>query len=115
MNEAMRDWVTNIRNTHYLVGSAIGPHPFPTIVRDFQSVIGKEARAQIIEKAGRLPDVVMACVGGGSNAIGTCCCRELDSSILLRYTEMTFINVVLLVMALRHVRNVPSVHPGQGG
>jgi tryptophan synthase len=67
----MRDWVTNIRTTHYLVGSAIGPHPFPTIVRDFQSVIGKEAREQILQKAGRLPDVVMACVGGGSNAIGT--------------------------------------------
>jgi tryptophan synthase len=71
VNEAMRDWVTNIRTTHYLVGSAIGPHPFPTIVRDFQSVIGKESRAQMLEKVGRLPDVVMACVGGGSNAIGT--------------------------------------------
>jgi len=70
INEAMRDWVTNVRDTHYLIGSAIGPHPFPTIVRDFQSVIGKEARQQIIEKAGRLPDVVVACVGGGSNAIG---------------------------------------------
>jgi len=70
INEAMRDWVTNIRTTHYLVGSAIGPHPFPTIVRDFQSVIGREARAQFLEKHGQLPDVVMACVGGGSNAIG---------------------------------------------
>lgn len=69
----MRDWVTNIRNTHYLVGSAIGPHPFPTIVRDFQSVIGKEARAQFLAKNDRLPDVVMACVGGGSNSIGTTC------------------------------------------
>jgi tryptophan synthase len=73
VNEAMRDWVTNIRNTHYLVGSAIGPHPFPTIVRDFQSVIGKEARAQFLAKNDRLPDVVMACVGGGSNSIGTTC------------------------------------------
>eukprot|EP01116_Phalansterium_solitarium_P000046 TRINITY_DN10037_c0_g1_i1.p1 TRINITY_DN10037_c0_g1~~TRINITY_DN10037_c0_g1_i1.p1 ORF type:complete len:685 (-),score=255.47 TRINITY_DN10037_c0_g1_i1:136-2190(-) len=70
INEAMRDWVANIRTTHYLVGSAIGPHPFPTIVRDFQSVIGREARAQMIESSGRLPDVVVACVGGGSNAIG---------------------------------------------
>jgi len=70
INEAMRDWVTNVRDTHYLIGSAIGPHPFPTIVRDFQSVIGKEARAQMLEKAGKLPDVVVACVGGGSNAIG---------------------------------------------
>jgi len=70
INEAMRDWVTNVRTTHYLIGSAIGPHPFPTIVRDFQSVIGKEARAQMLEQAGKLPDVAIACVGGGSNAIG---------------------------------------------
>ena len=70
INEAMRDWVTNVRTTHYLIGSAIGPHPFPTIVRDFQSVIGREARAQMLEKAGKLPDAVVACVGGGSNAIG---------------------------------------------
>eukprot|EP00601_Ochromonadales_sp_CCMP2298_P008820 CAMPEP_0173203052 /NCGR_PEP_ID=MMETSP1141-20130122/19312_1 /TAXON_ID=483371 /ORGANISM="non described non described, Strain CCMP2298" /LENGTH=692 /DNA_ID=CAMNT_0014128481 /DNA_START=189 /DNA_END=2267 /DNA_ORIENTATION=- len=70
INEAMRDWVTNVRDTHYLIGSAIGPHPFPTIVRDFQCVIGREARAQMLEKAGKLPDVVVACVGGGSNAIG---------------------------------------------
>ncbi|KAF9898788.1 tryptophan synthetase [Lobosporangium transversale] len=70
INEAMRDWVSNVTSTHYLVGSAIGPHPFPTIVRDFQSVIGTEAREQMLEQAGRLPDAVVACVGGGSNAIG---------------------------------------------
>ncbi len=70
INEAMRDWVTNVRTTHYLIGSAIGPHPFPTMVRDFQSVIGREAREQMLEQAGRLPDVAVACVGGGSNAIG---------------------------------------------
>jgi len=70
INEALRDWVTNVETTHYLIGSAIGPHPFPTIVRDFQSVIGKESRRQILEQAGKLPDVVVACVGGGSNAIG---------------------------------------------
>ncbi len=70
INEAMRDWVTNVRDTHYIIGSAIGPHPFPTIVRDFQSVIGHEARAQMLEQAGKLPDVAIACVGGGSNAIG---------------------------------------------
>jgi tryptophan synthase beta subunit len=70
INEAMRDWVTNVRTTHYLIGSAIGPHPFPTIVRDFQSVIGREAREQMLEQAGCLPDVAIACVGGGSNAIG---------------------------------------------
>ena len=70
INEAMRDWVTNVRDTHYLIGSAIGPHPFPTMVRDFQSVIGREARVQMLEQAGRLPDAAVACVGGGSNAIG---------------------------------------------
>ncbi|KAG0341265.1 tryptophan synthetase [Podila humilis] len=70
INEAMRDWVTNVTTTHYLVGSAIGPHPFPTIVRDFQSVIGTEARGQMLEQAGKLPDAIVACVGGGSNAIG---------------------------------------------
>lgn len=70
INEAMRDWVTNVRTTHYLIGTVIGPHPFPTMVRDFQSVIGKEARAQMLEQAGKLPDVAVACVGGGSNAMG---------------------------------------------
>ena len=67
----MRDWVTNLSSTHYLVGSAIGPHPFPTIVRDFQHVISKEIKKQILEKTGKLPTAVVACVGGGSNAIGT--------------------------------------------
>ena len=70
INEAMRDWVTNVRNTYYLLGSALGPHPYPTMVRDFQSVIGREARTQIRKAIGRLPDMVIACVGGGSNAIG---------------------------------------------
>jgi tryptophan synthase beta chain len=70
INEAIRDWVTNVETTHYLLGSALGPHPYPTIVRDFQSVIGREAKAQILEAEGRLPDAVIACVGGGSNAIG---------------------------------------------
>ena len=70
INEAIRDWVTNVETTHYLIGSAVGPHPYPMLVRDFQSVIGREARAQILEAAGRLPDYVVACVGGGSNAIG---------------------------------------------
>jgi tryptophan synthase beta chain len=69
VNEAMRDWVTN-PDSYYLLGSALGPHPYPTMVRDFQSVIGREARAQILAAAGKLPDVVVACVGGGSNAIG---------------------------------------------
>ena len=70
INEALRDWVTNIADTHYLLGSALGPHPYPMMVRDFQTVIGKETRAQILEQEGRLPDVLVACVGGGSNSIG---------------------------------------------
>jgi tryptophan synthase beta chain len=70
VNEAMRDWTSTVRTTHYVFGSALGPHPFPTIVRDFQSIIGKETRQQILSAAGRLPDEVVACVGGGSNAIG---------------------------------------------
>ena len=70
INEAIRDWVTNVQNTHYLIGSAVGPHPYPKIVREFQAVIGKESREQILEKLGKLPDYVIACVGGGSNAIG---------------------------------------------
>jgi len=70
INEAMRDWVTNIRTTHYILGSVLGAHPYPRMVRDFQSVIGREARSQILKKEGRLPDVLVACVGGGSNSIG---------------------------------------------
>jgi tryptophan synthase beta chain len=70
INEALRDWVTNVADTYYLLGSALGPHPYPLMVRDFQSVIGREARAQILESAGRLPDALVACVGGGSNSIG---------------------------------------------
>jgi tryptophan synthase beta chain len=70
INEAIRDWVTNVRTSYYLLGSALGPHPYPTMVRDFQSVIGREARAQILEAEGRLPDLLIACVGGGSNSIG---------------------------------------------
>jgi tryptophan synthase beta chain len=70
INEAIRDWVTNVGDTHYLLGSALGPHPYPTIVREFQSVIGREAREQMLAEVGRLPDTVIACVGGGSNAIG---------------------------------------------
>ncbi len=70
INEAIRDWVTNVRDTHYLLGSALGPHPYPTMVRTFQSVIGREAREQMLAEVGQLPDTVIACVGGGSNAIG---------------------------------------------
>jgi len=70
INESMRDWVTNVRTTYYMLGSVLGPHPYPLMVRDFQSVIGREVRAQILEKEGRPPDVLVACVGGGSNSIG---------------------------------------------
>ena len=70
INEAMRDWVTNVETTNYLFGTVAGPHPFPTMVRDFQKIIGEEARAQVLELTGKLPDAVLACVGGGSNAIG---------------------------------------------
>ena len=70
MNEALRDWVTNVHDTYYIIGSAAGPHPYPAMVRDFQAVIGQEARAQILKAEGRLPDALVACVGGGSNAIG---------------------------------------------
>jgi tryptophan synthase beta chain len=70
INEALRDWVTNVEDTYYLLGSALGPHPYPLMVRDFQTVIGREARVQILEKEGRLPDLLVACVGGGSNSIG---------------------------------------------
>jgi len=69
-SEAIRDWVTNVRNTHYILGSVVGPHPYPVIVRDFQSILGKEAKKQIIQKEGRLPDYLVACVGGGSNSLG---------------------------------------------
>ena len=71
INEAIRDWVTNVETTHYLIGSVVGPHPYPMLVRDFQAIIGREARSQILEAEGRLPDYVIACVGGGSNSIGT--------------------------------------------
>jgi tryptophan synthase beta chain len=70
MNEAMRDWITNVRNTFYIIGSVAGPHPYPMMVRDFQSIIGQEARNQILDKESRLPDLLVACVGGGSNAMG---------------------------------------------
>jgi tryptophan synthase beta chain len=83
INEAFRDWVTNVDSTHYLLGTVAGPHPFPTLVRDFQRVIGAEARAQVIELTGALPDAVCACVGGGSNAIGIFHAFVPDESVRL--------------------------------
>ncbi|MGA2507910.1 MAG: tryptophan synthase subunit beta [Chitinispirillaceae bacterium] len=87
VNEAMRDWTSTVRTTHYVFGSALGPHPFPTIVRDFQSVIGRESRQQILSAAGRLPDVVVACVGGGSNAIGIFSAFLADNNVMLMGVE----------------------------
>ena len=83
MNEAMRDWVTNVEDTYYLIGTAAGPHPYPAMVRDFQSVIGIETRAQMLEQEGRLPDACIACIGGGSNAIGIFHPFLNDSSVRL--------------------------------
>ncbi|MDP3715745.1 MAG: tryptophan synthase subunit beta, partial [Burkholderiales bacterium] len=83
LNEAMRDWVTNVENTFYIIGTVAGPHPYPMMVRDFQSVIGKEAREQMPEMTGRQPDAVLACVGGGSNAIGIFHPYSIDESVRL--------------------------------
>jgi tryptophan synthase beta chain len=83
MNEALRDWVTNVRDTYYLIGSVAGPHPYPTLVRDFQSVIGLEAREQVLAAEGRLPDGLVACVGGGSNAAGLFAPFEADAGVAL--------------------------------
>ncbi len=83
INEAMRDWVTNVRDTYYCIGSVMGPHPYPMLVRDFQRVIGEETRAQILAVEGRLPDVLVACVGGGSNAIGLFCAFLPDTGVRL--------------------------------
>ena len=83
INEAIRDWVTNVATTHYLIGSVVGPHPYPMMVRDFQAVIGREARAQFLETTGGLPDYAVACVGGGSNAIGLFYAFLADSSVKL--------------------------------
>ena len=87
INEAFRDWVTNLENTYYLIGSVVGPHPYPMIVRDFQSVIGKELKTQFYKKEGKLPDALVACVGGGSNAIGTFYPFENDKSVHLYGVE----------------------------
>ncbi|MDA8091838.1 MAG: tryptophan synthase subunit beta [Nitrospiraceae bacterium] len=87
INEALRDWTTNVRNTHYVLGTVFGPHPFPSMVRDFQSVIGKEARAQILKAEGRLPDHLIACVGGGSNAMGLFNAFLKDKNVLMTGVE----------------------------
>lgn len=88
VNEAMRDWVTNVDTTHYIIGSAVGPHPFPTICRDFQQVIGRESRSQILDQTGLLPDAVVACCGGGSNAIGTKCTPNVKVLNTVQHTPI---------------------------
>ncbi len=87
INEAMRDWVTNVRDTHYIIGSVLGAHPYPLMVRDFQSVIGREARRQILEREERLPDLLVACVGGGSNSIGLFHAFLKDESVAMMGVE----------------------------
>jgi tryptophan synthase beta chain len=108
INEALRDWVTNVKTTHYLIGSVVGPHPFPVIVGDFQSVIGKEARRQILRKEGRLPDAVIACVGGGSNAIGIFRGFVRDGSVGLIGVEAGGISLDLG----RHAATLTKGRPG---
>ena len=94
INAAFRDWVTNVRTTYYLIGSVVGPHPYPMIVRDFQAVIGQEARSQTLEQTGRLPDYVVACVGGGSNSIGMFYPFYADSSVKLVGVEAAGENIL---------------------
>jgi tryptophan synthase beta chain len=111
INEAMRDWVTN-PDSYYLLGSALGPHPYPTMVRDFQSVIGREARAQLLEAEGRLPDVVVACVGGGSNAIGIFHPFLDDAGVALRGVEAGGRGPALGDHAARFLAATPGVLQG---
>lgn len=108
MNEAIRDWVTNVRNTHYAVGSAAGPHPYPLIVREFQSVIGREARQQILNQEERLPDSVIACVGGGSNAIGI-------FHSFIQDTDVELIGVEAGGLGLATNRHAASISSGTRG
>lgn len=108
VNEALRHWVTHIEDTHYILGSALGPHPFPTIVRDFQRVIGDEARVQILDAESRLPDAVVACVGGGSNAIGT-------FTAFIEDAEVRLIGVEAAGAGLDSGKHAAAIHAGQTG
>lgn len=112
INEAMRDWVTNVRTTHYLLGSVLGAHPYPTMVRDFHRVISREARQQILEKEGRLPSAVIACVGGGSNAIGAFYEFIPDKDVRLIGVEAGGRGSVLGEHAARFSGGVPGVLQG---
>ncbi|BER93418.1 tryptophan synthase subunit beta [Thermatribacter velox] len=108
INEAMRDWVSNVDTTHYVIGSVVGPHPYPKMVRDFQSVIGKEAKQQIFEAEGRLPDCVLACVGGGSNAMGIFHAFVPDKEVLL-------VGVEAGGLGLETSKNAASIGRGKKG
>jgi len=112
INEAMRDWVTHVDDTHYVLGSALGAHPFPMMVRDFQSVIGQEARAEILEVEGRLPDVLLACVGGGSNAIGLFHPFIEDSSVRMVGVEAGGLGIESGKHAARFAAGEPGVLHG---
>ncbi|MEE9125128.1 MAG: tryptophan synthase subunit beta [candidate division NC10 bacterium] len=112
INEAMRDWVTHVDDTHYVLGSALGAHPFPMMVRDFQSVIGQEARAEILEMEGRLPDVLLACVGGGSNAIGLFYPFIEDSSVRMVGVEAGGLGIESGKHAARFAAGEPGVLHG---
>ena len=112
INEAMRDWVTNVRTTYYMLGSVLGPHPYPAMVRDFQSVIGRETRAQILEKEGRLPDVLVACVGGGSNSIGLFYDFVKDTEVRMIGVEAGGRSLVLGHHAARFAGGKPGVLHG---
>ena len=112
ISEAMRDWVTNVADTHYLLGSALGSHPYPMMVRDFHKVTGEEARAQILEAEGRLPDTVIACVGGGSNAIGIFTAFIPDASVELVGVEAGGRGAALGEHAARYQGGAPGVLQG---
>ncbi|MGE4357852.1 MAG: tryptophan synthase subunit beta [Candidatus Omnitrophota bacterium] len=108
INEALRDWVTNVKTTHYCLGSVVGPHPFPMMVRDFQSVIGKETKKQIMEKENRLPDYLIACVGGGSNSIGL-------FSPFFQHREVKFIGIEAGGLGLSSGKHSASLEKGKLG
>jgi tryptophan synthase beta chain len=108
INEALRDWVANVETTHYIIGSVVGPHPFPMMVRDFQSVIGKEAKGQILEKEGKLPKAVVACVGGGSNAMGI-------FYPFVEYEGVRLVGVEAGGLGLETGRHSASINAGQVG
>ncbi|MBL6621214.1 MAG: tryptophan synthase subunit beta [Rickettsiales bacterium] len=108
MNEAMRDWVANVKNTYYLIGTAAGPHPYPTIVRDLQSIIGKEAKSQIKKQAKKLPDAVIACIGGGSNAIGL-------FSAFIKNKNVKLIGIEAAGKGIKSADNAASINNGEAG